>query len=78
MTEYPEMDLVCFASSFAYASAPNITHLTLNGTHTACGRTGWYTSEGRHPNGPDCLKCRSTWNRLPESVRNYSKYGGDS
>jgi hypothetical protein len=63
-------DLVCFASAFAYESAPNITHMTLDGKKTACGRIDWQTSEGWHPNGPDCRKCRIAWNKLPESERN--------
>jgi hypothetical protein len=57
-------DLVCFRSAFAYPSAPNITHMTLDGVRTACGRTDWITTEGWHPNGPDCLRCRITWNKL--------------
>ena len=62
-------DLVCFASAFAYESATNITHMTLDGERTACGRTGWATTEGWHPNGPDCLRCRKAWDRLPRSER---------
>jgi hypothetical protein len=66
---YPKKDLVCFNSAFAYESAPNITHMTLDGERTACGRTAWATSGGWHPNGPDCLRCRKAWDRLPESER---------
>lgn len=62
-------DLVCFESSFAYESAPNITHMTLDGKKTACGRRGWATSEGWHSNGPDCLRCRIAWDKLPEADR---------
>ena len=62
-------DLVCFASAFRHESAQNITHMTLDGKRTACGRTDWATSEGWHSNGPDCLRCRSAWKRLPETER---------
>lgn len=64
---YPEKDLVCFSSAFAYESAPNITHMTLDGARTACGRTNWATKEGWHANGPDCRRCRKAWDRLHES-----------
>lgn len=66
MSVFPKKDLVCFAASFAYESAPNITHMTLDGKKTSCGLTGWVTSEGWHSNGPDCLRCRPAWDRLPE------------
>lgn len=62
-------DLVCFRSAFAYESAPNITHATLDGERTLCGRTDWITSEGWHEMGPDCLRCRKSWNKLPEEVK---------
>jgi hypothetical protein len=67
---YPNKDLVCFESAFAYEGAQNITHMTLDGHRTACGRAAWATTEGWHPNGPDCLRCRKAWDRLPESERN--------
>ena len=52
-------DLVCFASAFRINGSDNITHVTLNGEHTLCGRTVWGTSEGwTVPPGPDCLECR--------------------
>lgn len=70
--KFPKKDLVCFASAFAYESAPNITHMTLNGERTACGRTNWMTREGWHANGPDCQRCRITWARLPVSERSGS------
>lgn len=25
--------------------------------------------EGLHPNGPDCLRCRKVWEKLPEAER---------
>lgn len=62
--KYPQAECVCFTSSFAYESAPNITHLTLDGERTACGRTDWATREGWIDDGPDCLTCRKTWLRL--------------
>ncbi|MHB8734245.1 MAG: hypothetical protein ACYC6M_02970 [Terriglobales bacterium] len=68
-TKYPKIDFVCFASSFAYETAPNITHLTLDGERTACGRVDWMTTEGVHPDGPDCLRCAIAWKRLPETER---------
>jgi len=57
-------DLVCFRSSFAYESAPNITHMTLDGKRTACGRSNWATTEGWHDAGPDCLRCRKAWEKM--------------
>lgn len=51
MTTNPR-DFVCFASAFAYETAPNITHMTLDGQRTACGRTDWATTEGWHKDGP--------------------------
>lgn len=69
MSAYPKKDLVCFKSAFAYESALNITHMTLDGNQTACGRTNWITTEGWHYNGPDCIRCRAAWKRLPESER---------
>lgn len=68
-SRYPKRDLVCFHSAFAYEGAPNITHMTLDGVRTACGRSGWATLEGWHPNGPDCLRCRKSWDRLPDAER---------
>lgn len=69
MSAYPQKDLVCFESAFRHEGSLNITHMTLDGVRTACGRTNWATTEGWHSNGPDCLKCRVPWNRLPESER---------
>ena len=70
MTAYPNKDLVCFESAFRYESAPNITHITLDGKRTACGRTTERcTTEGWHANGPDCLRCRIIWDKLPEVER---------
>lgn len=68
-TAHPSKDLVCFASAFAYESAPNITHMTLDGVKTACGRTGWQTTEGWHHNGPDCRTCWKAWAKLPAPER---------
>lgn len=68
-TSYPQKDLVCFESAFRYEGAQNITHMTLDDNRTSCGRIGLATTEGWHSNGPDCLRCRSAWNRLPESER---------
>lgn len=68
-------DLVCFASSFARdgsrggEESPNITHATIDGKRTLCGRTGWITSEG-WPEGfqPDCLRCLRAWQRTPKGA----------
>lgn len=65
-------DFVCFAKSFAYERAPSITHMTLDGVRTACGRTGWVSGEGWHPMGPDCLRCRIAWERLSAAERRAS------
>lgn len=59
--------MVCFASAFAYESAPNITHMTLDGEKTSCGRRGWITDEGWSNLGPDCLRCRIAWDKLPRA-----------
>lgn len=69
MSNYPKKDLVCFESGFAYESAPNISHMTLDGERTACGRKNWATTEGWAAIGPDCLRCRRAFDRLPESER---------
>lgn len=74
---YPKKSYVLFRSSFAYDSAPNISHITLDGETTACGRKDWITTEGWvgaggcpvDPNGPDCRVCARVWRKLPESER---------
>ena len=67
MTKY---EMVCFASAFAYESAPNITHLVLEGRdRTVCGRRGWMTTEGQVPGGPDCLVCGKAWDRMEQADR---------
>ena len=46
------MRYVCFRNSFAYVSAPNITHLVKpDGSATLCGRRGWETHEGEYEQG---------------------------
>jgi hypothetical protein len=69
MSKYPKKNMVCFASAFAYQNAPNITHMTLDGERTACGRKGWETVEGWIHYGPDCRVCHKAWERLPKSER---------
>lgn len=70
----PARDLVCFASAFRLdgsrggVESPNITHATLDGVRTLCGRTGWMTTEGWHESGPDCMRCRRAWDRLPSEA----------
>lgn len=53
-------DMLCFPSSFRHESAPNITHCTLDGVKTLCGRKveDAATTEGWIHWGPDCLKCK--------------------
>lgn len=53
----PKADVVCFRSAFAYESAPKITHATLDGERTLCGRKNWETSEGWCRNIVACLTC---------------------
>ena len=55
--------LVCFTSSFAYESADNISHATLDGKKTLCGRSGWATEDPWSDIGPDCLRCRASIKR---------------
>ena len=69
MSTYPKKALVCFAAAFAYEGAQCISHMTLDGVKTACGRAEWFTTEEWHSNGPDCLRCRPAWDRLPESEK---------
>jgi hypothetical protein len=69
MSAFPKKAIVCFASAFAYEGAQNISHMTLDGERTACGRTSWETTEGWRPTGPDCLRCRKAWDRLPETEK---------
>lgn len=66
---YPRKNTVLFARAFAYDGAENISHITLDGERTACGRKGWATEEGWSNVAPDCLVCRPAWERLPESER---------
>ena len=56
--------LVCFTSSFAYESAPNISHATLDGERTLCGRRDWMTEDPWADIGPDCLRCSSALEKL--------------
>lgn len=71
MSAFPKKNVVLFAKAFSYEGAMNISHITLDGERTACGRTGWETEEGWSTNGapPDCQRCRPAWKRLPESER---------
>lgn len=57
MSDPAKRELVCFASSFAYGSAPNISHATFDGARTLCGRKGWVTTDPWCDIGPDCLQC---------------------
>lgn len=68
-TAYPKRDLVCFASAFATQNSENITHMTLDGEKTSCGKRGWMTTEGWHSNGPCCLRCRIAWDKLPDEEK---------
>lgn len=73
---HPKKDFVCFARSFAYESAPNLTHMTLDGARTARGRTGWATTEGWDAsNGPACLRCRKAWGAVaqPRALRELTR-----
>lgn len=54
-------DLVVFTSSFL--GGEPMTHATLDGRRTLCGRTGWETSEGWSAIGPDCLRCARALDR---------------
>ncbi len=57
--------LVLFTSAFAYESAPNISHVTVDGKKTLCGRGGWATEEGPllEHGRPDCLRCSAAWEK---------------
>lgn len=68
-------DFVCFSASFRLSGVRggvetlNVTHATLDGVKTLCGRSGWYTSEGWHDLGPDCRRCHRAWEKLPDELR---------
>lgn len=70
---HPKRNVVLFRSAFAYERAPNITHITLDGEKTACGRRGWETEEGWDSyvssSGPDCRTCYAKWLKLPLNER---------
>jgi len=69
MNDHPLRELVCFTSSFAYESAPNISHATLDGARTLCGRSDWATGDPWSNVGPDCLRCRAILDkRHPEYI----------
>ncbi len=70
---YPKKSFVLFARAFAYEGAENISHITLDGERTACGRVGWATVEGWQPIGPDCRGCARVWDRLPEPERQWDR-----
>lgn len=72
--------LVCFRSSFRNDGSrggketPNISHATIDGTRTLCGRSGWETNEGPlvSPEGyryePDCQHCAAAWEKITRST----------
>lgn len=62
--EKPAYDTVCFASSFARESSPNITHITIDGEKTLCGRRDWMTTEGWRPDLVACARCSHAYERL--------------
>lgn len=55
--------VVLFASSFRLdgtrggRESPNITHVTLDGARTLCGRRGWETEERDNAEIVACLRC---------------------
>lgn len=62
---------VLFASSFRYDAAPNISHATLDGVRTLCGRDVAKAASNEDIEahvGPDCLRCRKAWDRLPNAA----------
>lgn len=61
--------MVCFARSFAYESADNISHATLDGKRTLCGRTGWVTTDPWNDFGPCCLRCRASLEKLGKATQ---------
>lgn len=70
--------MVCFASSFRYETAPNISHATLDGERTLCGRTGWETTDPWHEHGPDCLRCaRALKRRQAKLAAEHDQQGTD-
>lgn len=69
MSAYPRKNTVLFARAFAHERAENISHITLDGERTPCGRRGWETEEGWSNVPPDCRVCLRAWERLSESER---------
>lgn len=47
--------MVCFAS--ALVRGEHISHVTLDGERTLCGRSGWFAEDPWTDIGPDCLIC---------------------
>lgn len=65
---------VNFPAAFRHENAPCISHVTMDGERTLCGRsTRDCTREGfgwAEVNlGPDCMTCRKVWDRLPAAEK---------
>jgi hypothetical protein len=56
---------VLYRSSFAYESAPNISHVTVDGVKTLCGRlvskAATVEPDIRDDEPPDCNSCFRVW-----------------
>ena len=59
-TTHPTRTYVLFRSSFAYEAAPNISHETVDGVKTLCGRRVADAETVEPDNNdldPDCIAC---------------------
>ena len=58
---------VLFRSSFAYENAPNISHVTVDGVRTLCGRSveqaATVEEDSNDDLPPGCLRCRKVWKK---------------
>jgi hypothetical protein len=66
MSLHPTRTYVLFNSSFRYDAAPNISHETIDGIRTFCGRAvsdAATVEPDSNDLDPDCLICRRAANR---------------
>ena len=67
VTKPAARNFVLFESSFRYESAPNISHETINGVKTLCGRSveqaATFEPEDRPDAEPDCRTCARVWKK---------------
>jgi hypothetical protein len=66
--------MVCFTS--ALVRGEHISHATLDGELTLCGRSGWFAEDAWTDIGPDCLICSKAL--VAERVQGVGREGASS